>query len=64
VAVKSEFGEVKIEYSTTANMLTATQAVTFSQSRISPEEYPAFRDFVNSYIRATRQRVRVVSTTP
>lgn len=62
ISVKSEFGEVSIEYSMNGNVLTATQTVSFAQSRISPEKYPEFRDFVNSYIRATRQRVRVVST--
>ncbi len=60
-SIQSEFGEVAIEYSMSGNVLVATQSVSFSQSRIVPEKYPAFRDFVNSYIRATRQRIRVVS---
>ncbi len=63
-SIKSEFGEVAIEYSMTGNVLVATQMVSFAQSRIAPEKYPDFRDFVNSYIRATRQRLRVVSATP
>lgn len=63
-SAKSEFGEVNIEYSMSGNVLTATQGVVFTASRISPEKYPAFRDFVNAYIRATRLRVRVVSATP
>ena len=60
-SIKSEFGEVTIEYSMSGNVLVARQMVSFAQSRISPEKYPEFRDFVNTYIRATRQRLRVVS---
>ena len=63
-SIKSDFGEVAIDYSMTGNVLVATQMVSFSQSRIPPDKYPDFRDFVNSYIRATRQRLRVVSATP
>jgi hypothetical protein len=59
-SIKSEFGEVTIEYSMSGNVLVATQTVSFAQSRIAPEKYPDFRDFVNAYIRATRQRLRVV----
>ncbi len=61
--IKSEFGEVTIEYSMSGGVLVATQTVSFAQSRISPEKYPDFRDFVNTYIRATRQRLRMVSAT-
>jgi hypothetical protein len=60
VSSKSEFGEVAIEYSTSGNILVATQTVSFAQSRILPEKYPEFRDFVNAYIRATGQRIRVL----
>ena len=63
-SVKSEFGEVSIEYSMSGNVLVATQTVSFTQSRILPDKYPDFRDFVNAYIRATRQRLRVVNVTP
>ena len=59
-SVKSEFGEVTIEYSMSGDILVATQNVSFAQSRILPDKYPAFRDFVNAYIRATRLRLRVV----
>jgi hypothetical protein len=64
ISVKSEFGEVAIEYSMSGNVLVATQTVSFAQSRILPEKYPDFRDFVNAYIRATRQRVRVINGAP
>ena len=60
-SVKSEFGEITIEYSMNGNVVTATQTISFLESRIPPEKYPGFRDFVNSYLRATRQRVRVVT---
>ena len=63
-SIKSEFGEVTIEYSMSGNALVATQTVSFAQSRILPDKYPDFRDFVNSYIRATRLRLRVVNATP
>ena len=62
-STKSEFGEITIEYSMSGNVLVATQTVSFAQSRILPEKYPDFRDFVNAYIRATRQRLRVMSAT-
>ena len=64
LSMKSEFGEVRIEYSMSGGILVATQSVSFEQSRIPPEKYPDFRDFVNAYIRATRQRLRAVSATP
>ena len=63
-SVKSEFGEISIEYSMSGDVLAATQAVSFAQSSIPPDKYPDFRDFVNTYIRATRQRLRVISATP
>jgi hypothetical protein len=63
-STKSEFGEMTIEYSMSGNVLVATQTVSFTQSRIPPDKYPDFRDFVNAYIRATRQRLRVVHATP
>jgi hypothetical protein len=62
-SIKSEFGEITIEYSMDGNVLVATQMVSFEQSRISPQKYPDFRDFVNAYIRANRQRLRVVRAT-
>jgi hypothetical protein len=64
VSVQSEFGAVSIDYSTSDNVLVATQSASFTESRIPPEKYPAFRDFVNTIIRATRQRVRVVAASP
>jgi hypothetical protein len=63
-STKSEFGEVTIEYSMSGNILVATQTVSFAQNRILPDRYPDFRDFVNTYIRATRQRLRVMNAAP
>ena len=62
-SIKSEFGEAATEYAMNGNVLIATQTVSFAQSRISPEKYSGFRDFVNAYLRATRQRVRIVAAT-
>jgi len=63
ISIKSEFGEITIEYSISGNILEATQVVSFAQDRILPDKYADFRDFVNSYIRATRQRLRVLNAT-
>ncbi len=63
-SIMSEFGEVAIEYSMNGNDLVATQTVSFAQSRVSPDKYPDFRDFVNAYIRATRLRLRVMKVAP
>jgi hypothetical protein len=62
-SISSEFGEVTIEYSMSGDALVATQTVSFKQSRILPDKYPEFRNFVNAYIRATSQRLRMVNAT-
>jgi len=62
-SIKSEFGEVTIEYAVSGDVLVATQTVSFVQSRILPDKYSDFRDFVNAYIRATRTRLRLVNAT-
>jgi hypothetical protein len=64
LSVKSDFGELSIEYSIAGEALLATETLSFSQGRIPPEKYPEFRDFVNASIRAERQRLRVVKITP
>ncbi len=63
-SIKSEFGELEIEYSVNESVLSAAQTLSFTQSRIPPEKYPQFRDFVNAIVRAERQRLRVVKITP
>ena len=62
-SISSEFGEVTIEYSVSGDALVAMQIVSFTQSRILPDKYPDFRNFVNAYIRATRLRLRMVNAT-
>lgn len=64
ISVKTEFGELTIEYSVNGNVLTASENLSFSQGLILPEKYMEFRDFVNASIRAERQRLRVVTATP
>jgi hypothetical protein len=61
-SAKSEFGEVAIEFTMSGDVLVATQTVSFLQSRIPPEKYTDFRDFVNAYLRAARQSVRIVKS--
>jgi hypothetical protein len=59
-SIKSEFGELEVEYSVDGNVLLATQTLSFTLSRILPEKYPDFRDFVNASLRAGRQRLRTL----
>ena len=63
-SIKSEFGELQVEYSLGGNVLLATQTLSFTVSRIPPEKYPDFRDFVNAALRAERQRLRVQKINP
>jgi hypothetical protein len=62
--LKSEFGELAIEYAATGNSLRATETFSFTQSRIPPEKYPAFREYVNGILRLEKQRLRVVKIDP
>jgi hypothetical protein len=62
--VKSEFGDLAIDYSVNGNVVQATQILSFTLSRIPSEKYPDFRDFVNASLRAERVRLRVVKTAP
>jgi Domain of Unknown Function with PDB structure (DUF3857)/Domain of Unknown Function with PDB structure (DUF3858)/Transglutaminase-like superfamily len=62
--MKSEFGDMQIEYAATGNILRVVQILSYSQSRISPEKYPAFREYVNGTLRLEKQRLRIVKSTP
>jgi hypothetical protein len=62
--IKSEFGAIEVGYSVSGNTLHATRTVSYTQSRISPEKYPAFRDFVVGNMRLEKQRLRVVKLAP
>jgi hypothetical protein len=64
ISTKSEFGQLDVEYSMDGNVLAAAQTLSFTMSRIPPEKYPDFRDFVNSSFRAEQRRLRVVKATP
>jgi hypothetical protein len=63
-SIKSEFGELQVEYALDGNVLRATQILSFTVSRILPEKYPEFRDFVNASLRAERLRLRVQKIAP
>jgi hypothetical protein len=58
--LKSDFGGFDVAYSLDGNNLVASLTLSFTQSRISPEQYPAFRDFLNSCLRVEMQRIRIV----
>jgi len=60
VSIDTEFGSLRVEYSVAENgVLTAVHQVIYRLSRISPEQYPAFRDFINQASRLERQRLRL-----
>jgi len=59
-SLKSDYGELEIEYSATENVLVANSTLIFMMSRIPAEKYAEFRDFVNSVSRAERLRLRAV----
>jgi hypothetical protein len=63
-SIKSEFGELEVEYTVSGNTLLATQTLSFTLSRIPPEKYPDFRDFVNASLRAEQRRLRVLKIAP
>jgi hypothetical protein len=60
IDAKSEFGELQVAYSLEQSVLAVKETLSLTQGRISPEQYPAFRNFLNSWLRAERQRLRVV----
>jgi len=55
---QSEFGSLEVEYSLQDNVVVATETLSFAVSRIPPEKYDAFRDFVNAARRAGQIRLR------
>ncbi len=63
-SMNSEFGEMEVEYSVSGNVLTVTHTLSFTESRIPPEKYMEFRDFVNSSLRTEAQRLRIVKVSP
>jgi hypothetical protein len=59
VTVSSEFGTIQVEYAFAENTLTAIHALSFASTRIPPEKYANFREFVNRAARLGRQRLRM-----
>jgi hypothetical protein len=53
-----------VEFSLDGSTEIAAETLTITVGRVPPEKYPDFRDFVNSALRAERQRLRVVKSTP
>ena len=62
--IKSEFGDVEVEYSTSGSVLHATRTISYTQSRIPPEKYSAFREFVIENLRLEKLRLRMVKSAP
>jgi hypothetical protein len=62
-SIKSDYGEIETVYSIQGNLLVVTHSLSFTMSRIPPEKYAEFRDFVNSASRAERVRLRAVPAT-
>ena len=60
--IESEFGTLRVKYSLNGSVLTATQTLSFSVSRIPAEKYASFREFVNSSLRVQRQRLQVTKS--
>jgi hypothetical protein len=60
-SLKSEYGELQTEYSASGNVLVAKSTLSFAMSRIPPEKYAEFRDFVNAVSRAERLRLRAIA---
>jgi hypothetical protein len=63
-SIKSNFGELEVGFSLDGSTVVAAETLTFTLSRIPPEKYLDFRDFVNSTLRAERQRLRVGKGSP
>jgi hypothetical protein len=62
ISLESEFGRLDVEYSVTGNVVVAKETLSFTASRIAPEKYGAFREFVNAVRRAEQVRMRAVRT--
>jgi len=60
LSLQTEFGQLNVTYSTSGNALDVSETLSFTIGRIPPEKWAAFRDFVNSSLRAEGQRLRAV----
>jgi len=59
VTIETKFGSVRLEYTLTDGVLTTVHEVSYRVSRIAPDQYPAFRNFINQASRLERQRLRI-----
>ncbi len=60
-SVKSDFGSLDVDYSANGNVVLANFALSFTMSRIPPDKYEAFRQFVNAALRAGQVRLRAMT---
>jgi hypothetical protein len=60
ISVKSDFGSLDVDYSANGNVVLANFALSFTMSRVPPEKYDAFREFVNAVRRAGQVRLRAM----
>lgn len=61
-SVESEFGSLQVEYSVSGNTVLTTETLSFTLSRIPPEKYEAFREFINNVRRVEQVRLRAIRT--
>jgi hypothetical protein len=59
-SLKSDFGSLDVDYSANGNVVRANFLVSFTMSRVPPEKYDAFREFVNAVRRAGQVRLRAM----
>jgi Domain of Unknown Function with PDB structure (DUF3857) len=59
VSIETQFGSIHLSYVFVGHRLKATQDILFRLSEIPPDQYMAFRDFLNQVSRLQRQRLRV-----
>jgi Domain of Unknown Function with PDB structure (DUF3857) len=59
-SVKSEFGTLEVSYSVDGTAVAAEEELLLVASRIPPEKYEAFRQFVNAVRRAEQVRLRTI----
>ena len=62
-SLKSDYGELQTEYFASGNVLVAKSTLSFAMSRIPPEKYAEFRDFVNAVSRVERLRLHAIVAT-
>ena len=56
---QSPFGSLRMQYERQGTALRVTTELRLEQARVSPDEYPAFRRFIEEADRLTRERIAV-----